>query len=144
MNRQDILLGACMYALIIAAGLSGPVLKKLSKLPWDRSAGKIVQDLLLPSMPALDQKAKKALLASRVHQILAPDNSAPVSDSSLEGIHQKLDENWKKMASHQVGTDSGSVSPNNPISLSGTKKGLKPVNKSPGKKDSHLETFTKS
>ena len=34
MSRQDLILFSAIYALIIAAGHSGPILKKLSQLHW--------------------------------------------------------------------------------------------------------------
>lgn len=36
MNRQDLILLSVVYALVIAASHSGPLLDRLKKLPWDR------------------------------------------------------------------------------------------------------------
>jgi hypothetical protein len=39
MDRQDLILISAFYALIIAAGHSGPLLNQLKKLPWNDPLG---------------------------------------------------------------------------------------------------------
>ena len=125
MNRQDLLLGTCMYALTLAAGLSGPILKKMSKLPWDRPADKIVQDLLPTSVPTPDQKVKKSLLASRVPPFLSPNNSVPASDLNLNATSRELGENWKGIASSPVIAEPGPKLSRNISPFFGKKSGVK-------------------
>ena len=59
MKREDFLIGAGIYALVIAAGYSGPILKKLEKLPWGQPVEFFTLGNFNPTMPTSVQKVKK-------------------------------------------------------------------------------------
>ena len=42
MKREELLFGALIYALVIAAGYSGPILEKLKKLNWNEPVRAVV------------------------------------------------------------------------------------------------------
>lgn len=72
MNRQDLLLISALYALIIAAGHSGPLLVKLKQLPWNDPVRSMVQTTS-QGMGELDAFwAGQIRVASRVEGIFGP------------------------------------------------------------------------
>ncbi|HEY5039950.1 MAG TPA: hypothetical protein VIJ93_12845 [bacterium] len=141
MKREEFFLGVSLYALVIAAGFSGPILKKLGKLSWDKPIGSFVWGYSRPPVLFSNQKATKGTLASRTWKILKKGIRESEPDLTKNAIRQKLEEDWKKMASHQavIGTE-----PNpNPIPLLGKKKDMKLAPDTPERKVPNGEEPTK-
>lgn len=61
MKREELLLGASIYALIILAGFSGPIVHQLKKLGWDGPMSAGIGHFFNP--PHSDSPAIKALQA---------------------------------------------------------------------------------
>ena len=110
MKREEFLLGASLYALFITIGFSGPVLKTLAKLPWNKPVGSFDWSFFNPSIPTAQQKAIKKILASRVRKVLTGEKHLAASKGALDPIHQKLKENWEQMSS-QSSESKGKVGP---------------------------------
>ena len=141
MKREEFLLGVSLYALIIAAGFSGPLLKKLGKLPWDKPIATFVWGYSQHSVPSSNQNVPKNTLASRTRKNLKTGIRESKPDLAKNAIRQKLEEDWKKMVSHQavIGTE---TTPN-PIPLIGKKKEMKLAPVSPERKVPNGEEPTK-
>ncbi len=113
MNRQEFLIGVCVYALIIAAGYSGPLWTSIHWPQWEKSS---LQNFWLWFHPAADQtvfeakpKVKTAVRCEpKVVQVIVRDPNRLIRE-----------ENWKKMAAHSsiggAGQDSPDLSDRNPL-----------------------------
>jgi hypothetical protein len=125
MKRDEFLLGAFVYALIIAAGFCRPLLEKWGNSPWNKPLFALVQNRFRPPVPVAKPQASKALLVSKVRQILAPDTRISVPALAQDSIRKKLAENWKRMASHPAGLGTETESAGNAPTLAGGKADLK-------------------
>ena len=143
MKREEFLLGTTIYALIISAGFCGPIFKKLGQLPWDKP----IDSAAWGRFPLFDwennQKANKAVLVSNVRKILRPDTQSATLTYPLDSIHQKLEENWKRMASHPAVLGNETEPSQNVSSFFGKKTEFKLNPVTQKKKVTHFEEPTK-
>jgi hypothetical protein len=144
MKREEFLLGVTVYALIIAAGYAGPILKKLKKFPWNKPVQSFAWGPIRDSVAISGPGDKKALLALKVRQALTPDRSIPEPVIAQDSIRQNLEERWKRMASHPALFGTGSEPSSLPRPLLGIKTGSKPKLTTPGKKAQGVEEPMKS
>lgn len=100
MKREEFLLGASLYLLIIAAGYSGPILKKLGKLPWDRPIGSFVWSFSQTPALSFNPKVPKGILTSATQKTLKPSTLASGYSLPPGATRQKRQEYWEKIASH--------------------------------------------
>jgi hypothetical protein len=103
MKRDEFWLGVIVYALIIAAGFSRPILKKLGNIPWDRPVRSWVQGYFHPPSP---EALKSAQAHSRTVQVHPGKASAAVplpAALAADPLRQAREENWKRLASHPAG-----------------------------------------
>ena len=123
MKRDELLLGASVYALIIVAGFFRLTLEKLGNKAWGKPFDSLAKNYSQPGVPLATRQEQKKLLASNVEQILSADRAVSFSAVTQDSIRRNLEEKWKKMASHPAGLEQETESSGNVPPLLGIKTG---------------------
>ena len=126
MKKQEFLIGVCVYALVVLAGFSGPLVRQLKKLDWSRPLVAGIESstgaLARGGAMTIGQQA----LAWDPHHARYSARAVSILTRVQNPIQQARTNHWKSTASFEPGPESATGSSiSNPRVL-----GKKPVSKS--------------
>jgi hypothetical protein len=105
MNRQELSIGVCVYALIITVGYSGPL---LAKFHWAKWGEPTLQSFWLWFHP----EATRSVFESKSNvKAVARHKPKLARAPVLDPDRFARQENWKKMAAHPAVEGTGQDSP---------------------------------
>jgi len=144
MKLEEFLLGAGIYALLIAAGYSGPILKKLEKLPWNKPADSLAWSRFHLSIPNSNPGANKILPVSGSPRISILDRPVVAPAVTRDFDPQDIGKTRERVAARHGVLGAGAKLSQAASPFQGIKTGSKLDPESPGKKRSNLEEPVKS
>ena len=94
MKRNEFIIGACVYALIIALGYAGSLLAKLKSLPWNVPGTEFRADIY----GASSGKGKEEASALSPKKSQLSLRAVPVPEDPLEASEEARVKEWARMA----------------------------------------------